>query len=335
MQLSPVFRRLAKTALLAAVLVFAPPSLLRAQTSVQSAPAQGPAAPARTAGPGRELRVGVFLDADSLPLLVADAQGLFAKEGLNVRLITFQNPVERDAALQAGAVDGVVSDLLAAALAVQGGFDVRVTSLTDGRYGIVSAPGSGISSLSGLKGVPVGVSTNTIIQYATETMLAGAGLAGGDIQVVAVPKMPVRLELLIAGRIKAACLPEPLLSAARARGANLLVTSDDEGLGAGVLLFTKKTIEARGADLSAFYRAYAAACAAINADNDAFRPFLVQKANFPPDLVSTYRFVKYQRPRLPAAGDIRKCLDWLNAKGLLKAPVAPEALVDGRAIAGL
>ena len=283
----------------------------------------------------KELKVGVFLDADSIPLLVAENQGLFAKEGVKVRLVTFQNPVERDAALQAGAVDGVVSDLLAAALAAQSGFDLRVTSLTDGRYGIVSAPGSGLTSLAQLRGISVGSSTNSIIHYAIETLLGAAGLSNGEIQIIAVPKMPVRLELVVAGQIKAACLPEPLLSAAVARGATLLGTSDDAGLGAGVILFTKKALDESLPEIRAFYRAYAAAAAAVNANNDAYRPFLSEKVNFPADLVSAYRFVKYQRPRLPSAADISKALAWLKAKGLLNVALDPASLLDARAISSL
>lgn len=332
MRFAPFLRRSACLALAMAALAHAAP--LAAQS-----PAAGPATgPSAAAGPGsaaRELRIGVFLDADSLPLLVAEARGLFAKAGANVKLVVFQNPVERDAALQAGAVDGVVSDLLAAALAIQGGFELRVTSLTDGRYGLVSAPASGITNLGQLKGVPVGVSLNTIIQYATETMLAGAGLAPSEIQVVAVPKMPVRLEMLLAGQIKAACLPEPLLSAATARGATLLSASDDRGLGAGVLLFTKQVLDSRLAEVRAFYRAYAAAATAINADNASFRPFLAERANFPAELTASYRFVAYKSPRLPSAADIGKALAWLQAKGLLKAALAPESLLDSRAISGL
>lgn len=285
--------------------------------------------------PGKELKVGVFLDSDSLPLLVADAQGLFAKEGVRVKLIPFQNPVERDAALQAGAVDGVVSDLLAAALAQQAGFELRVTSLTDGRYGIVSAPGSGISSLKALKGIPVAISMNSIINYATEVMLGAAGLAPADIQEVAVAKMPVRLEMLLAGQVKAACLPEPLLSAAVARGATLLGASDDSGLGAGVLLFTKKALDESLPEIKAFYRAYSAASVAVNADNNAYRPFLAQRMSFPAELTGSYRFVKYQKPRLPGPADLSKALDWLSSKGLLKTPLVGQALLDPRAIAGL
>lgn len=322
MKLSPRYRRAARLAAAALILCVCLP--LGAQTPSSSA-----------AGAGSRLKIGVFLDSDSLPILVADAKGLFAKEGVQVSIVTFQNPIERDAALQAGAVDGVVSDLLAAALAAQSGFPLRITSLTDGRYGIVAAPNSGIGTLRQLAGQPIGVSLNTVIQYATETLLSQAGLAASQMNLVAVPKMPVRLELVMSGQIKAACLPEPLLSAARERGAAVLAASDDTGLGAGVLLFTKSSLDGRLNDIKAFYRAYAAACAMINADNDAFRPFLAERLNFPANLTSSYRFVRYAPPRLPKDGDIAAVIAWLKGKGLLKIDVDPKSLVDARAIAGL
>ncbi|TFG79979.1 MAG: ABC transporter substrate-binding protein, partial [Spirochaetales bacterium] len=122
-------------------------------------------APAWSAGTaGAPLRFGILPDSDSIPFMVAQAENLFAAEGVNVEIVRFTSPVERDAAFQAGAVDGVISDVIAAALAVQGGFDVRIVSVTDGRYGLVAAPGGSKDPLA-LKGKSIGLSTNTIIQY--------------------------------------------------------------------------------------------------------------------------------------------------------------------------
>jgi len=282
-----------------------------------------------------ELKVGVFLDSDSLPLLVAESEGRFSAEGVAVKLVSFQNPVERDAAFQSGAVDGVVSDLLAAALAVQSGFDVRVTSLTDGRYGIVASPNSKFNSVKELAGRSIGISTNSIIQYAADSFYAEAGLSAQQMKAVAVPKMPVRLELLLSGQLDAACLPEPLLSAAVGRGARLLAKSDDLGLKAGVILFSKKALDSKLTQIKAFYRAYAAAARAINSDNNKYRPFLVEKVSFPASVKDSYQFVNYKNPRLPEAADINKVLVWMKAKGILKADISAESLLDSRAIDSL
>jgi NitT/TauT family transport system substrate-binding protein len=281
-----------------------------------------------------ELRVGVLPDVDSLPLLVADAAGGFAAEGVQVRLVRFTTAMERDAALQSGAVDGVVSDLLAAALGVQGGFAVRVASLTDGRYGIVTAPGSGISTAAGLAGVQVGISTNTIIQYATDTLLSRAGLASDMIVGLAVPKIQIRMELLLSGQLKAACLPEPLLTVARARGATLISASDDAGFRAGVIIFTKAALDARTADVQRFYKAYWKAAQAVNANNDSYRDFLVKTAGFPEEARAAFTFVRYLKPRLPETADVVAVLSWMKGKGLLTREIEPAALLDGRAVSG-
>jgi len=98
------------------------------------------------------LKLGVFADADSLPFMLCETENLFAAEGVDVQLVRFQSAVERDSAFQAGAVDGVVTDVLAVMLAVQGGFTVKITSLTDGRYGIAATPGSKAEKLADLAG---------------------------------------------------------------------------------------------------------------------------------------------------------------------------------------
>ena len=46
--------------------------------------------------------------------------------------------MDRDSALQSGNLDGAVSDMLAVAFAKDGGFDVKVTSMTDGSYKLIA-----------------------------------------------------------------------------------------------------------------------------------------------------------------------------------------------------
>jgi ABC-type nitrate/sulfonate/bicarbonate transport systems, periplasmic components len=281
---------------------------------------------------GAALKVGVLSDADSLPLLVARDEGLFEKAGAKVELVRFQSAIERDAALQAGSVDGTVSDLLALVLMNQNGFAVRATSLTDGRYGLAAKPGSSIASAAELGDVAVGLSTNTVIQYAAETMEAKAGVPRERIKGIAVPKMPVRLELLLSGQLEAACLPEPLLSVACAKGAKLLAASDDSGLGAGIIMFSKAALDSKMEGIAAFYRGYAAAAAAIDAKSDSYRGYLVDKAGFPAEARDAFRFVVYREPRLPSPEAIASVAAWLKAKSVLAADakVDPAALVDGR-----
>jgi NitT/TauT family transport system substrate-binding protein len=281
---------------------------------------------------GTPLRVGVLTDADSLPLLVARDDGFFKTAGANVELVKFKTAIERDAALQSGAVDGAVSDLLALVLANQGGFAIKATSLTDGRYGLVAAPNSRIASAGELGDIAVGISSKTVIQYAAETMEAKAGVSRDRIRGLAVPNMQVRMELLLSGQLEAACLPEPLLSVVCAKGAHLLAASDDSGLGAGIIAFSKTALDTRLSDIAAFYRGYAAAAAAIDAKSDSYRGYLVDKAGFPAEARDAFRFVVYREPRLPTEESIDSVVAWLKAKAILSADakIATADLVDGR-----
>jgi len=283
--------------------------------------------------PSEPLRLGIMPDADSLPFLVAESEGLFGKNGVDVELVTFANAQERDAAIQAGRLDGAISDVLAAAFLVAGGFDMRVTSATDGRYGIAAAPGSGIADAKGLAGKRIGLSTNSIIQYSVDAIAGAAGLASDGFAAVAIPKMPVRMEMLLAGQVDAAGLPEPFLTTAVQRGASLVATTEQFHIDAAVMVFSKAVLDARLPEVKKLYKAYAAAASKINADPDSYRAFLVEKAKFPAEARDAYVFVTYRKPALPSPEQVAAAISWLEARGLLSKPLAPADLLDGRAVA--
>jgi len=288
------------------------------------------------AGPQKEtavpLRVGIMPDADSLPFMFARDYGFFEREKVPVELIIFSSPLERDAAIQAGQLDGAISDLLAAAFLNAGGYDFKVTSVTDGRYGIAASAQSGIKTLTGLRGKRIGLSTNTIIQYTVDAQLEAAGVSMSEYTAAAIPRMPLRLEMLQTGQIEAASLPEPLLTAAAAQGAILLSTTDASGIDAGVMLFSKKSLDTKLDLIKAFYRAYYKAASQINSNPDACRDYLVEKAAFPSAIKDAYRFVHYRKPCLPGEDQIKKVINWLKARKLLNAELSYADLTDSRAI---
>lgn len=280
------------------------------------------------------LRIGIFADADSLPFLVGEAENLFQLSGISVELVRFQSALERDSAFQAGKVDAVISDLLAAILAAQAGFPIKITSLTDGRYGIALAPAEKATKIAELAGKTIAISSNTVIHYAVDTFLAQAGVKAGTVELLPVPKMPVRLEMLLSGQVAAAGMPEPFLTTARAKGARILAATDDFGLGAGVLLFLEPILNQRLGDVRKLYDVYWTAAKKINENPDSYRQLLVKKVGFPEEAAASYKFVVYKKPRLPSQDDLAGAVAWLSAKGLLKSGFDARALLDARAVEG-
>ena len=115
------------------------------------------------------ITIGVLPDVDSAPIIIAQHNGYFEQEGADIKIEKFTSAMERDSALQAGAIDGAVSDILAAAFFEKGGFNVKITSMTNGSYKLLAGPG--IAGIKDLKGKSVAISSNTIIEYATDMML--------------------------------------------------------------------------------------------------------------------------------------------------------------------
>jgi NitT/TauT family transport system substrate-binding protein len=279
--------------------------------------------------PEEVLKIGLLPDADSLPFLVAREEGLFSDAGAAVELLMFQNPVERDAAFQAGQIDGIIADTIGSILLFTGGMDVRIASITTGRYGLAAAPGSDARSPADLAGKEIGGSSNTVIEYVASSLLREAGVPDSGFKPLAVPKIPVRMELLLNGKLSAACLPEPLYALAVARGAVPLGDSKALGMDPGVMLFAGEVLRERSDELVRVYRAYWEACRSINADPDAYRDFLVDVMGFPPVIKESFSFVEYEYPRLPDPQEIVSAADWMIQRGMIEAAPVYEALCFG------
>jgi NitT/TauT family transport system substrate-binding protein len=276
-----------------------------------------------------ELVVGVLPDVDSIPLVIADIRGMFADAGVRVRLERFTSPVVRDSAFQAGEVDGVVSDILAAVFAKQAGMDVWITSATDGSYKLLVSPGVDIRSLRELRGRQVGLSRNTVIEYCTDRMLERAGLSAADVEKVAIPQIPVRMEMLNAGKIDAAVLPEPLASNALASGAVLLDSSDRLGIDPGVMLFSGEAVEEKRDALRAFYRAYDEAVVYVQtAPRHEYVDELISAAGFPESVRGALELPDYHPAEPPDPSEVRAVGRWLVEKGVAELSYTVDRLVD-------
>lgn len=286
-----------------------------------SAAAHSPSAPV--------LKIGVLSDVDSIPLIVAHDHGLFTAEKAPVQLVNFKSPVARDAALQAGEIDGAISDVLAAVFARQAGFDVLITSATDGSYKLVVKPGSTVQSIEGLAGKSVGISQNTIIEYCTDRMADAAGMSVDSVRKLPVSQMPVRLEMLQQGKLDAAVLPEPLASVAVAAGGRVLDSSDRLSINPGVIIFRNTAISEKADSIRSFYRAYNDAVSYLKrAPRSEYIDVLVESASFPSQASTSLVLPDYHRASAPKEREVTEVTQWLQVKGLASRIFGYGELVD-------
>ncbi|MFQ5912784.1 MAG: ABC transporter substrate-binding protein [Nitrospinota bacterium] len=283
---------------------------------------------------GEEIRLGILPIVDALPYLVIGEKGLDRKHGFRFRTFPFASALERDAALTSGGIDGALSDTITSTLFKSRGVDIVVAALLLGALGregpfyILASPKDGPKTLEELRRVPIGISSNTIIEYVTDRMLQARGFGKNDIQTVEVKKIPLRYQMLVTGQIRAATLPDPLASLAIFQGAIPLADDIQENLSQSVTIFTGRTLREKRAGLRAYAGAYNEAVDSINRDPDSWKALLVRKARLPKPIEKAYRVIPFPRLRLPDRAHVKDVIRWLGEKDLLQQPVAFDTLTS-------
>ena len=270
---------------------------------------------------------------NSVPLVVAQAKGLFAQEGVQVTLVPFSSQLNRETALQTGAIDGTVSDMINAIQAWAQGFGGKVTSVTEGGFSLLASKQSGIRTLADWdrrQKVSTGLLQNSIVFYTAERMLSSSGHDPAKIDLVPIVQVPARLEMLAAGKIDAACLPEPLATLAVSQGASRLADTDAIGSTTGVLLFGAKALADKAPEIRAFYRAYDRAVAEVNADWTPYRDQIVQACEFPPPVAPILKVPRFRASFLPSPEQVQDVARWMIEKGLVtRAPGYTDVVAEG------
>jgi NitT/TauT family transport system substrate-binding protein len=281
------------------------------------------------------LRIAVLPIIDTLPMYVAQQEGLFAKHGVNVEFIPVASAPERDQLLAAGGADGTINETLAVMLFNKENIQMQVVRYAlrptqgNGHFFILASARSGISSVEGLKGVEIGVSQGTVIEYVTERLLQADGFTPDEIKTIAVPKIPDRMALLASGELQAGVMPDPLASLVVSQG-GVVVTDDSSHpeYGFSVISFRKEVIDANPETIRGFLAAIEEATALLNADPEKYKNVLSEQKLVPPPLLETYHAPVFPAAGVPTAAEWNDALDWLKEKGILMDDVSYESSVN-------
>lgn len=277
----------------------------------------------------KPLNVGILQDTDSIPILIAEEKGYFKEEGLSVNIEKFKSAPERDSALQSKKIDGAISDILAAAFANDGGFRVKITSMTNGTYDLLVNKDTKINNIRELKGKSIAISKNTLIEYVTDMIIDKAGINEQDVHKVAIPQMPARLEMLQNGKVDAATLPNALATVAQNNGAKIIGSSDKLGINPGVMIFSESAISSKKNEIEAFYKAYNKAVDYLNKEpKSSYIDQIIKDGGFPEQIKDTIVLPKYVKATKPAVRDFDSVINWLVDKNLIKNKYKYNDLVD-------
>lgn len=274
------------------------------------------------------LKIAVLPIIDTIPLFVAQDEGIFTDFGLNVEFIPVSSAPELSQMIASGQADGMVTDGLTVAFFNKEEIQIQIVrygqtpSENRGHFFILAAKDSGISSPEQLKGVEIGISEGTIIEYVTDRLLEREGFTADEIKTIAVPKIPDRMALLASGEIQAAVLPDPLASLAVSQGATIVLDdSQSPEYGASVYVFTTEMIDAHPEAISAFVEAIDIAVSLLADEPEEYSAVLVDNKLIPPPLMESYTIPPFPYG-IYSEVEWQDTLNWAQSQGLLDVDVA-------------
>jgi len=279
------------------------------------------------------IRLGILPVLDTLPLHVAVAEGFFEKQGLTVQLVPFDSALERDAAMQAGQLEAYFGDMVNTVLVVQGGVPMRMVTVSyvsrpgQRQFAVVGRPGLDAVSLHALPSGTLALSNATIMEYLLDLMEERGLVPKGRFERLEVKKIPIRMQMLLGGRLDLAILPEPLVSLAESQGAR--VYADDQSLDVPltVIGILDRFLQDPAGVGERFLAAYGEAVAALSRDPEKYRKLLAESCRIPESLRDTFRIPAFPRPGLPPKAEVERLLSWMGSRGLVNRPLKADDLV--------
>ncbi len=282
------------------------------------------------------IRLAVLPILDTLPMFVAQQESLYIQHNVKVEFIPVGSAPERDQLIAAEQADGMVNEIVSTLfynkdkIQVQTVRYARSATSTAPLFHILASAQSGITSPDGLKGVEIGISQGTIIEYLTDRLLQSQGFTPEQIRTVAVPKISDRMALLASGELKAGMLPDPLTFLAEQQGA--VIVLDDSILpeySFSTITFRKAFIDANPQAIRGFLAAIEEATALINKEPEKYTNLLTEQKLVPAPILEAYKIGPYPTAGVPTEAQWDDVLKWVKEKGLLSVDVSyQESVTD-------
>lgn len=274
------------------------------------------------------IRIGMMSSSDVIPYVLINENGLADKYNFKLDLEVFTSAKDRDAAFQAGELDGVLTDYIGVCMYQNANFDVKITGITDGDYILLAGKNTGITNISQIKGRNIAISENTLIDYTLDDILVNNNMASTDVIKEIVPRIPDRLELLRNDKIDLGLMPEPFATLALNSGAVSLGSANQFGLYPAVSAFSQTALDEKAEAIESLYKAYNEAIDYMNkTDIGEYEKTVIKAVGYPEEMIGKIEIKPFRTSSLPPETEIEKAVEWASKKGLCSPDLTYEQMV--------
>jgi NitT/TauT family transport system substrate-binding protein len=273
------------------------------------------------------LRFGTLPAESAIPIILAEENGYFDKENVEVDITSFSSPNDRNAAAQSGELDGMIGDVMTALSFKEGGIDLTITSDINEEFKLLSSPDSGITDIKQLDGKDVSLIPKLLLEYIMDEIAAKNNIA---YEVVSIPSIPARYEALLENQIDSVIFTEPQATALQLNGAHVLASSSEYGIKGGTILFSDDSVAERSSDIAAFYRAYDQAVDYMNTTDAAEYSTVLTEYNFPETMGDYLKNRKedYSKATIVTEEQYESIEQWAKEKEMISKDYRYEELTD-------
>jgi NitT/TauT family transport system substrate-binding protein len=266
------------------------------------------------------LKVGLMPAVDSAPVLLAEKNGYFKELGLDVDLQIFNNAQDRQSALQSHMIDGAITDLIAVATNVSGGFDIKATTMTNGVFPVLSKEGT-----ENKTEIKVGMMEVSVTNFLIDEWFGDKYI----IEKVYINDIPARLAAIESGQLDMGLFPEPMASMGELNGLKKSLFQPEGGLCPNVVVFTGKSLNEKGEAVKLFHEAYDKAIDELNKNPQAARDILLEKIpNLKPEIKDKINLPVYTKVSIPDDQYIDRIIQWTSQVMNKELMVNAEDLVE-------
>ncbi len=273
------------------------------------------------------IKIGMMSSSDVIPYVLINDRKLAEKYNFTLDLQVFTSAKDRDAAFQAGELDGVLTDYVGVCMYQNAGFDVRITGITDGDYILVAGKNTGMKDITQIKGKSIAISEKTLIEYTLDNILEHNGMKDSDAVKEVVPSIPDRLELLRNGKIDLGLLPEPFATLALNDGAVKLGSANEFGLYPAVSAFSKSALDSKTQTIKSLYKAYNEAVDYMNhTDIRQYEKTVIKAVGYPEEMEGKITVKPFRTSKLPPKEDLDAAVKWASGKKLCKSTLSYDQM---------
>jgi NitT/TauT family transport system substrate-binding protein len=231
------------------------------------------------------------------PWHVAEKQGLFKNNGLDVKIVNFTADDQINAAFASGKIEGTNIATHTALRFMASGLPIKIVLLEDlSTTADAIIGGRGVKTIADLKGKKVAFEEGTTSDILLSYALAQNGMSKKDIQPVPLAASDAGAAF-IAGKVDAAVTYEPYLTTAKKEDKDVEIiytAGEKEGLVGDVFAVSEDTLDNKPGQIAALVKTWGQSVDAYNKDPEGSRAIISKAVGAEPkDLETAFEGVKF------------------------------------------